>query len=324
LWLVGGISGALWYLVPGADLAHWRLGLVSCSLSVVLGVACLFAPWARMRSEWFYAAAGASLAVIPVVVAINGGADSPTMLYLFLATVLFGYYLPTRLALAFLAVGVLVPATPMLYDPQGLEATYIARYVLTAPIYAAVGLTVVLAKRQLVAWRNEARELSLRDPLTGLANRRALTDTMLELEPPLALVMIDLDNFKLANTLYGHLGGDRVLCRVADVLRSVTRRGDLAARLGGDEFALLVSPATERQLRDLAERIVSAIRDADAGLTPPGYRLTASVGYALIEDEGDADSLLETADRRLRRAKGEGKDRWDAGSEDVGVHVQAT
>ncbi len=58
LWLLGGISGALFYLVPGADLAHWRLGLVSCTFSVVLGIACLLAPWRRMRSEWFYAAAG--------------------------------------------------------------------------------------------------------------------------------------------------------------------------------------------------------------------------------------------------------------------------
>ena len=193
---------------------------------------------------------------------------------------------------------------------------------LTAPIYAAVGLTVVVAKRQLVAWRHEARELSLRDPLTGLANRRALTDAMRERERPLALVMIDLDNFKLANTLYGHVGGDRVLCRVSEVLRSVTRHEDLVARLGGDEFALLVAGVSEGRLRDLSERVVSAIRTADTGLTPPGYRLTASVGYALVAEDGDVDSLLESADRRLRRAKGEGKDRWDAGSE-VGVHVQA-
>jgi diguanylate cyclase (GGDEF)-like protein len=323
LWLVGGISGALFYLVPGADLAHWRLGLVSCTFSVVLGIACLIAPWARMSAAWIYAAAGVSLLVIPFAIAVNGGADSPTVLYLFLATVLFGYYLPTRLALVFLAVGVLVPATPMLYDPQALEATFIARYVLTAPIYAAVGLTVVLAKRQLVAWRNEAREQSMRDPLTGLANRRALTDSLRTMPRPLALVMIDLDNFKLANTLYGHVGGDRVLCRVADVLRRVTRHDDLVARLGGDEFALLAAGASEARLQELADRVVSAIREADTGLTPPGYRLTASVGYALVEGGGDVDSLLETADRRLRRAKGEGKDRWDAGS-GLEVHVQAT
>ena len=199
LWAIGGIFGALWYLVPGADLEHWRLGLVSASLSTIFGIACLFAPWTRMRPAWIYVAAGLSLVVIPIVMALNGGADSPTVLYLFLASVLFGYYLPTRAAFGFLAVGVLVPATPMLYDPEALHATFIAKYFLTAPIYAGVGLTVVLAKRQLVTWRNQARDLALRDPLTGLANRRALTDALHEatLSPdtrwPLALMMIDLD-----------------------------------------------------------------------------------------------------------------------------------
>ena len=323
LWIVGGISGGLWYLVPGADLSHWRLGLLSTSLSTALGIACLCAPWTRMRPAWVYAAAALSLAVIPIVIALNGGADSPTVLYLFLATVLFGYYLPTRLALAFLAVGVLVPATPMLYDPEALKATFIARYFLTAPIYAAVGLTVVLAKRQLVAWRNEARDQALRDPLTGLANRRALTDALGQARGPLALVMIDLDNFKLANTLYGHVGGDRVLACAAGVLTAVTRHDDLVARLGGDEFAVLVTGASETELRDLSERIVAAMRGADTGLTPPGYRLTASVGYAQVESGGEADSLLESADRRLRRAKGEGKDRWDAGTEAT-ARVHAT
>ena len=94
----------------------------------MLGIACLLAPLGRACDEWLYAAAGVSLLVIPFVIAVNGGADSPTVLYLFLATVLFGYYLPTRLALPFLAVGVLVPATPMLYDSQALEATYVAEY----------------------------------------------------------------------------------------------------------------------------------------------------------------------------------------------------
>jgi diguanylate cyclase (GGDEF)-like protein len=146
---------------------------------------------------------------------------------------------------------------------------------------------------------------------------------MHELPRPLALVMIDLDNFKLANTLYGHVGGDRLLCLVADVLRSVTRRDDLVARLGGDEFALLISYVSETQIGGLAERIVSAVRDADTGLSPPGYRLTASVGYAVVESEGDVDRLLDAADRRLRQAKDDGKDRWIARSEDD-VSVQAS
>ncbi len=319
LWTIGGIFGALWYLVPGAEMEHWRLGLVSATLSTVVGVACLFAPWTRMRPAWIYVAAGLSLVVIPIVMALNGGADSPTVLYLFLASVLFGYYLPTRAAFLFLGVGVLVPATPMLYDPQALEPTFIAKYFLTAPIYAGVGLSVVLAKRQLVTWRNQALEQALHDSLTGLANRRALIDALRDSASrppewwPLGLVMIDLDDLKLANTLYGHTGGDIVLRSAAEVLRTVVRHDDLLARLGGDEFALLVPGASEARLDALSQRIVERMRNASPGLSPPGYRLTASVGYALAGgDDENVDGLLEAADRQLRRAKGAGKDRWDA------------
>ena len=321
LWAIGGISGALWYLVPGAETAHWRLGLVSATLSTLVGLACLLAPWTRMRPAWIYVAAGLSLVVIPIVMALNGGADSPTVLYLFLASVLFGYFLPTRAAFLFLAVGVLVPATPMLYDPEALEATFIATYFLTAPIYAGVGLTVVLSKRQLVTWRNQAREQALHDPLTGLANRRALTDALGDAASgsqgrwPLGLVMIDLDDLKLANTLYGHVGGDHVLRCAAGVLSRIVRHDDLLARLGGDEFALLVPGASEAELDALSQRIVEGMRDARPELSPPGYRLTASVGYAIApEKSGDLDRLLEAADRHLHRAKVAGKDRWDAPS----------
>jgi diguanylate cyclase (GGDEF)-like protein len=316
LWMIGGISGALWYLVPGAEMAHWQLGLANAVLSATFGAVCLVAPWTRMDPAWIYGAAALSLLVIPIVMALNGGADSPTVLYLFMASVLFGYYLHTRAAIVFLAVGTLVPATPMLYDPRALEPTFIARYFLTAPIYAAVGMTVVLAKRQLVGWRNESREQALRDPLTGLANRRALTQALREAASTdgvesFALVMIDLDDFKMANTLYGHVGGDRVLRAVADALRRVTRRDDLAARLGGDEFALLVSGASEASLAELAQRIMDVLRSIE--LTPPGYRLTASVGFSMLRaDGGDVDRLLDSADREVRRAKSAGKDRREA------------
>jgi diguanylate cyclase (GGDEF)-like protein len=312
LWVIGGVSGALWYLVPGVDLTHWQLGLVSCSFSVAVGVACLVAPWRRLPPGAFYAVSALALVFMPIVIAVNGGADSPTVLYLFLASVLFGYFLPTRLALTFLAIGVLVPATPMLYDPDALEATFIARCVLTAPIYAAVGLTVVLSKRQLVAWRVEALEQSLRDPLTGLANRRALTNALRDQAPPLALVMLDLDDFKLANTLFGHVGGDKVLCSVGEALRRATRSGDLVSRLGGDEFAVLVTGASEAEVRGLAARVVEEIRSVEPPPGPATYRVTASVGYALLEPGGDPDELLGAADFRLRRAKVDGKDRFHA------------
>ena len=313
LWLVGGISGALWYLVPGAEMEHWQLGLITASFSATVGAACALAPWKRMSSIWIYVGAGLSLVVIPVVMAINGGAESPTVLYLFMASALFGYFLSTRAALAFLAVGTLIPATPMLYDPAALEPTFIARCVLTAPIYMGVGLVIVLAKRQLVTARNESRRQALHDPLTGLANRRALTEAIRDSRAGerLALVLIDVDNFKLANTLHGYSGGDAVLRCVADVLRRETRQDDLVARLGGDEFALLVSGARDEQLVDLCRRLVAAIRAAKRELDESRYELTASVGFALLEG-GDADELLEAADLQLARAKQAGKDRFAA------------
>ncbi len=319
MWVIGGVFGALWYLVPGAATAHWRLGLVTASSPAVLGTASLTAPWRRMRPAWIYVTIGLALVVIPVVMALNGGADSPTVLYLFMASALFGYYLPTRVAIMFLAIGVLIPASPMLYDPQAREPIFIARYFLTAPIYAGVGLVIVLAKRQLVASRNQARDLALRDPLTGLPIRRALTDTLREAaaDPnsprPLALVMIDLDNFKLANTLYGYVGGDRVLCRAAETLHRVTRHEDLIARVGGDEFAMLVFGAPETDVIAVSQRVVEAVRNEEIELESGGYRLTASVGFAMLDSGGEEiDGLLGSADRELRRAKHLGKDRWEA------------
>jgi diguanylate cyclase (GGDEF)-like protein len=319
LWIIGGVSGALWYLVPGAELAHWQLGLVTASLSVAMGACCALAPWRRIDVLWIYIAAGASLVVIPVVMAINGGAESPTVLYLFMASVLFGYYLPTRDAIIFLACGVLVPATPMLYDPDALQPTYIAEVLLTAPIYAGVGLAVVLAKRQLVGWRDQARRQALLDPLTGLPNRRALTDALRdaaarpELPRPLALLMVDLDDFKAVNTAHGHVGGDRVLRSVGAALRQATRTDDVVARLGGDEFAVLVTGASETDLATLSQRILEAMHGVDPTLTPSGRRLTASIGFALLTPgTTDVDELLSCADRELRHAKSRGKDRWDS------------
>ena len=106
-----------------------------------------------------------------------------------------------------------------------------------------------------------------------------------------------------------------LLC-ASEVLRRTTREEDLLARLGGDEFAVLVSGAAEADLDGLSQRIVEGMRNADPGVSPPGYRLTASVGYALVgRDGGKVDVLLAAADRHLRNAKVAGKDRWEAPSE---------
>jgi diguanylate cyclase (GGDEF)-like protein len=163
--------------------------------------------------------------------------------------------------------------------------------------------------------------IARQDGLTLLANRRTL-DEALELEwrrarrehLPVALLMIDVDHFKLFNDRYGHPAGDACLRSVARVLDRVSgRAGDLAARYGGEEFALLLAATDLHGARIIAQTLRAAVRQlgipneaAESGL------LTISVGAAShvpTADDNTPDSLVMAADRALYRAKRGGRDR---------------
>ncbi|ULB12208.1 diguanylate cyclase (plasmid) [Cereibacter azotoformans] len=159
------------------------------------------------------------------------------------------------------------------------------------------------------------RQLADEDPLTGLANRRALS-AALEARlaaaagpAPLALIMLDIDNFKSVNDTMRHEAGDRVLCIVAERLRACAGREDLLARLGGDEFMLLASGLDREAAVVLAERLRDAIARPIRIDTQP-IRLTASAGVALCPDQGTVMPLLMTgADIALHAAKRAGRNR---------------
>ncbi len=127
----------------------------------------------------------------------------------------------------------------------------------------------------------------------------------------IGLLLVDLDDFKAANTLFGHTGGDDVLCAAADALREAARGNDLVARLGGDEFAILATgisrPATER----LAQRVLDKVAAADRELSLTGFRLSASVGWATHPDPvEDRAELYHRADMALGEVKAGGKAAW--------------
>jgi diguanylate cyclase (GGDEF)-like protein len=145
-----------------------------------------------------------------------------------------------------------------------------------------------------------ADELARTDPLTGLANRRALLEAMefRDREQCIGLLMLDVDDFKSVNTQFGHPGGDRALQFVADCLRASCRSGDLPARLGGDEFAVLVPSADDDGMAALALRLLEAVRAGDT--------VRISVGWAIA---ADSTMLLHDADDALAAAKRGGKDR---------------
>jgi diguanylate cyclase (GGDEF)-like protein/PAS domain S-box-containing protein len=163
----------------------------------------------------------------------------------------------------------------------------------------------------------ELRRLAVEDTLTGLPNRRGLAER-LETELAMsrrysggALLLIDLDEFKQVNDTLGHSAGDRVLCRVADVLRERMRESDYIARLGGDEFAAVLPRVDGPRAKAAADGILDALRE-DAELRRLfGHRVTASVGIALMSDDPSlsAETLLGNADQAMYDAKHAGRNR---------------
>ena len=165
----------------------------------------------------------------------------------------------------------------------------------------------------LVRLARDARS-SGTDDLTNLANRRAFTEAAAaELVRarrsgrPLAVALVDLDDFKRINDTFGHATGDRMLCDVADVLREHFREIDVPSRLGGEEFAVLLPETDLAGAHEAAERFVIALADAEFGGSSMGpHRITASAGVAAAADL-EINVLLESADRALYRAKKLGK-----------------
>ncbi len=172
----------------------------------------------------------------------------------------------------------------------------------------------VRAEQTLAIQRARIRYLegvSVTDELTGVLNRRGF---QIEMGRALAraqriqetglLLLCDLDHFKAINDSYGHVAGDAVLCAVAGLLQTKTRRSDYVARLGGDEFAVLMTHSeraqAERRVATLAGLINNLVIEWDGHQIP----ISASFGFEGYHQASQPDALLFLADRALYRRKG--------------------
>ncbi len=163
---------------------------------------------------------------------------------------------------------------------------------------------------QAAAWGRAAHE----DVLTGLHNRRhaefalpLLVEGARQSGKPVMMALIDVDHFKRINDSLGHGVGDRVLQRLAELLRSNLRGADLLARIGGEEFLLVLLGLDARQARDLCERLRLSIAEHDWSDCAPGLAVRISIGMAGGTPPLEAKSLQERADQALYAAKRGGR-----------------
>lgn len=139
------------------------------------------------------------------------------------------------------------------------------------------------------------------DPVTGVYNRRYFEDEIRNMQNSAGVAMIDLDDFKLYNDIYGHDMGDQVLCIVADVIKNCIRKTDKLIRYGGDEFLLILSDMVRGTLRGKLLQIQEAIENATIP-NCPRLKLTASIGGVISED-GKIDEAIAKADQLMYKAK---------------------
>lgn len=216
---------------------------------------------------------------------------------------------------------------------RGLIGAFLLLVLITsiAAYFARINRRLVTAESRLRAANDalsgnlsEIRELhqrlqeqAIRDPLTGLYNRRYLDET-LERELarakrdgyPIALAMIDLDHFKSVNDTYGHKAGDEVLVGLGKLLQAQAREGDIPCRLGGEEFILVsprMTPEVARQRAEQWREMFAATKTRHGELE---IEVTMSIGLATYPDHGaTAEALIESADKALYKAKAGGRNR---------------
>lgn len=283
------------------------------------------------------------LAMLTFIVQRVGSASTPLVtLYVFLAMVMALLH-RRRVAITLAAIGVVAYTSVVFAEVAGLLpygpdapdwlsvhqanwraaaiAASVVALLMAITTTVVTGLVASLGQREaeLTRVNRQLEELSQRDPLTNLHNRRHLIERV-EHElarsrrgHALAVLMLDLDNFKRINDEQGHLRGDDLLRRIADAIAHTTREVDLAGRYGGDEFLIVLSDTDAEKARAAAQRVVEAVRTAADGFGRDAP-VTASVGIAVAEDSDTARSVIRRADENAYRAKQGGGNRYAAGA----------
>jgi len=311
MWLVAGAGGLLGLALPGTPRAHlaWLLALAGVAVAWGLAVVTLRYPRPGTPLRQRALVTAVLIGVVGVALWASGGAASYLQPILLFTALHVAYFYPPPLAWPLMLLFVATYATPLLYDDDAVAQGYPARLLLFAIAVGGSYLIVRSLKHRLVTAERRQRAMAERDPLTGLANRRAfdaaLARAVVQRDAhgrSAALLLLDFDDFKAINDTYGHPIGDAVLRTIAIACGSEVRGVDCFARIGGDEFAVIAPGAGAIGAERLAGALGAAI--AGAAMPAPLAGVAVTVAWATVpEDATSAEQLMRVADRRLIERK---------------------
>jgi diguanylate cyclase (GGDEF)-like protein len=263
------------------------------------------------RPEVVEMAAGLALTIAMAVAAgLTGGTSSPLVFLLPIGVVMNALRAgPASIVVCSMVTAVVFVPVSLLENASAVVAEPLP---MLAILVMQAGVTIgalFLAEAEL-----DHRRASSVDPLTGLLNRQGLSQRFEELRQqavvsaaPITLVLFDLDHFKRVNDVYGHDVGDRILCEVADEIRTRLRQFELVYRIGGEEFLVLLPGAAEWEGETIAEQLRLGVESVG---TRTAVGVTASFGVSCTSGtEIEFAELFRRADRALHQAKREGRDR---------------
>ncbi|MGZ8649346.1 MAG: GGDEF domain-containing protein, partial [Solirubrobacteraceae bacterium] len=291
-----------------------RLGVIPAAAGIVLFSAIQRNAKAFARPElWVFGALLGAEGLIALAIAAQGGGTTPAMALLCWPVAGVAGRFPNRASRIGTAYALaLVSAVVLIGDRDFVASDPFALSLLLVAIVSVHTVSTVLRDSDV-----EHRGAAILDPLTGMLNRAALVNRTAEIEhqsrltgEPVAVILLDLDRFKLVNDTRGHATGDIVLREVAYRLRKELRAYDLLYRLGGEEFIVLLLGGTPATTHTTAERLRTAVAAGPIA----GLEVTVSIGIA-ASARGTAfvwDDVFNRADAALYRAKADGRDRVTA------------
>lgn len=293
--------------------AVWFVVLLGIALTVI--AICVFA-YPRLRVPRFMRVEQAMMFVVwgttATIVYASGGADSP-YIFFYAQSMIYSAYFFARSHLSWLhiAIGSVAAALPIAYDHQAAMASdFVPTIIVALAVWWAICAAIAYRRRVVLRTEHQARRLAMADPLTHVANVRALNEFAEQLQSGSesdrnwAIALVDLDGLKAANATRGHAGGDELIRRLAYALRAASREEDQVARAGGDEFVVVMPGVDEEQLSDWRRRLAAAIAVDNIANEQEGLKLAASVGTASAPRDGRTlEALKNAADQRMYQQK---------------------